>query len=544
MNKKNRTGFPLTAVVLTAVITSLVFLSLFYIMGLHPSHSVITSTTTGVSGEGKAGSSSAADSSEQLWTCGMHPWVITKEPGLCPICNMDLIPKRSEAAGDSAQKAEEREIVYWKAPMDPTEIYQSPGKSKMGMDLVPVYKDQLIGGVDVSIDAVVEQNMGVRIEPVEEGELTNTIRTYGHITYDETRTTQVSPKVNGWIEKLHVNFTGVMVKTGEPLLEIYSPELLAAQEEYLSLRRGGSGALGQIRKSSSYGKGSLYDDSFLESARRRLSYFDVAEEEIRAIESSGHTQKTITIRSPFTGVVTFKHAVEGGYIKAGTNLYTITDLSRVWVEAHIYEYELNQVKVGADAQMVLPYLPGKVYNGKVTFIYPYLQQKTRDVVIRLEFQNPDLELKPEMYGDVRIKTKVADRGLNIPSEAVIQSGERNVVFVSRGKGKFTPRQITTGNPLDNGKIEVLSGLAPGEMVVTSGQFMLDSESKLQEAVKKMMALSTPESASKEQKSDETGNGHSIDKGTVGQQDDFFNDIEHKQETKENQQSSDDFFKDM
>ncbi|SLM31378.1 RndB [Desulfamplus magnetovallimortis] len=500
-NKKFTTKFLLAALVITAVTTALTMASIFYFMGFHISHSTALSGQSlmqeeesddkalvdkkGVDSGMEANRNSEIQPSVQLWTCGMHPWVITEESGLCPICNMDLIPKRAEKTNNPEKGDKKRKIVYWKAPMDPTEIYEQPGKSKMGMELVPVYEDQLMGGVDIFIDPVVEQNMGVRMEAVEEGRLTNTIRTYGHITFDETRTAQVSPKVNGWIEKLYVNFTGVRVESGEPLLELYSPELISAQEEYLSFY------LSLKRDNKTYNTISNHDQNFLESAKQRLSYFDVAEEEIKAIELSGQTRKTITIRSPFSGFVTFKNAIEGGYIKAGTNIYTITDLSRVWVEAHIYEYELDQVKVGQEAEMMLPYLPGKTYKGKVTFIYPYLQQKTRDVVVRLEFENRDMELKPEMYGDVRIKTKVAEKGMAIPSEAVILSGERNVVFVSSGNGKFTPREITTGAPLDNGKVQVLTGLAPRELVVTSGQFMLDSESKLQEAVKKMVEIATP-----------------------------------------------------
>lgn len=523
MNKKENNGFPLATVITTAVITSATLLSLFFFMGYHfprilDPMAYRDGVRTAPEGDG------AEKESEQLWTCGMHPWVITEAPGLCPICSMELIPRRGDGATASAGDKDERKIIYWKAPMDPGEIYKQPGKSKMGMALVPVYEDEVVSGVDVSIDPVIEQNMGVRMEPVEEGKLTNTIRTYGHITYDETRTVQVSPKVNGWIEKLHVNFTGVQVQRGEPLLEIYSPELLAAQEEYLSLflafkKSGGNGSApeNRIKRYNS----SLQDINFLESARRRLYYLDVAKEEIQAIESSGKTRKTIVIRSPFSGIVTFKNAIEGGYAKVGTNLYTITDFSRVWVEAHIYEYELGQVKVGQEAEMELPYLPGKTYKGKITFIYPYLQQKTRDVVIRLEFENPMLELKPEMYGDVRIKTVVAEKGMQVPSEAVIRSGERNVIFVSRGNGRFTPREISIGAPLDNGGIQVLTGLLPGEKVITSGQFLLDSESKLQEAVKKMIALSRRSAKN----GIGTAHDHSGDAGDMKQQDDFFDDME-------------------
>ncbi len=454
----------------------------------------------------------AAQDEPTLYSCGMHPWIISEGPGTCPICGMELTPKRDEPAGPSAAGTggkKERKILYWRAPMDPTEIYDRPGKSKMGMDLVPVYEDEVVGGVEIRIDPVIQQNMGIRTAPVEKGPLVRTIRTYGHVTYDETRTAKVSPKFSGWIEKLYVDFTGQLVKKGDPLFEIYSPELVSAQEEYLvayrSLRNVQGGA------------------DLLEAARRRLEYWDIPADQIRAIERRGEVRRTLLIRSPFTGVVTHKNAVEGAFVKAGQPVYQIADLSRVWVEAHIYEYELPWVKVGQEAEMALPYLPGRVFRGKVTYVYPYLQRKTRDVVIRLEFENPDLELKPDMYADVVLKTAVAGEGLMIPSEAVIRSGERNVVFVVKGDGKFTPREVKLGLELDGGKVQVLSGLAPGELVVTSGQFLLDSESKLKEAVQKML-----EAKMAKPKAEGTGAG-----------DDFFEDMDEPAETPE-----DDFFDDM
>ena len=223
------------------------------------------------------------------------------------------------------------------------------------------------------------------------------------MTYDETRIAQISPKISGWIEKIHADFAGKQVEEDEPLFEIYSPELFAAQEEYLSAFR-------------SSGKGSG-NRTLLQAARRRMSYFDIPDNEIQRIEATGKTEKTMTVRSPFRGVVTMKNAEKGSYIKAGTMAYTIADLSHVWVEVHIYEYELPWVAVGQTAIMSLPYNPGKSFEGKVTFIYPYLQVKTRDVVVRLEFDNPDLSIKPNMYTDVRILSDTKREGLLIPSEA-------------------------------------------------------------------------------------------------------------------------------
>ncbi len=481
---------------LTAVITACLAAVGFYYLGFHAPHG-----TTKIPVEDEH------NKSPGLWTCGMHPMVITEEPGLCPICSMELIAKR-DAPDSDAHGPSERNLVYWRAPMDPMEIYDSPGKSKMGMDLVPVYEDEIIGGVSVSIDPVTVQNMGLRTEPAEIMPLASTIRTYGHITADETRTAEISPKVSGWIEKLHVDFTGRQVQLGDPLLEIYSPELVSAQEEYLSVYR-------RIGK-----PGSTREKELLESARHRLLYFDVAPEEIKALKQFGRARKRVLIRSPFSGVVTFKQAVQGSYVKAGTKLYTISDLSRIWVDTHIYEYELGRIKTGQNAAMILPYLPGRTYEGKVTFISPYLQAKTRDLIIRLEFDNPGLALKPEMFGDVIIQTGSDKTGLTIPAEAIIRSGERNIVFVSRGSGKFTPRTVKLGSHLDNSRIHIMEGLAPGDRVVTSGQFMLDSESKLQEAIKKMMepaSLPAPETQQNDGFFDEMDGGD--DQG------DFFKDME-------------------
>ncbi|MFH1351370.1 MAG: efflux RND transporter periplasmic adaptor subunit [Pseudomonadota bacterium] len=373
---------------------------------------------------------------------------------------------------DKASKG--RKILYWRAPMNPNEIYDKAGKSAMGMDLVPVYEDEMVGRSEIKIDPVTQQNMGLRTMKVKKGLLVQTIRTYGRITPDETRTVQVSQKTSGWIEKLYVDFTGKFVEKGQPLYELYSPDLVAAQEEYLGSYRNLNRPSGQISK------------DLLNSALRRLRYFDVPESEIREIEKSGIVKKSLKINSPFSGHVIQRNAEEGVFVKAGTMVFRIADLSRVWAEAHIYEYELPWVKEGQDAEMTLSYLPGKVFSGKVTYIYPYLEPKTRDVVIRLEFENPKLELKPDMYSEVRIKSVAKGEGLIIPSEAIIRSGERNIVFVTREQGKFSPRDVILGRYLEGGRMEVLGGLIEGETVVTSGQFLLDSESKLKEAVQKMM----------------------------------------------------------
>ena len=383
------------------------------------------------------------------------------------------LPEHSREQGGEKEK---RKILYWRSPMNPTEIYDHPGKSKMGMDLVPVYEDQMTGGGEVRIDPVIQQDMGVRTAFVEKGALVRNIRTYGHVTYNETRTVHVSPKFSGWIEKLYVDFTGQAVRKGDPLFRIYSPELVTAQREYLEARK-------RLDKFSVE-----TGESLLDAVKQKLLYMDVPEDQLRSLEKSGEITKTLIIRSPFEGIVVEKKAIEGSYVKEGTSIYTISDLSTVWVDAHIFEYELPWVRLGEEVEITLSYLPGKLYRGKVSFIYPYLERKTRDVVLRLQFENPNLELKPNMYANVNIKARVDGQGLIIPSEAVLQSGERNIVFVTRGDGKFAPRNVTLGLPLQEGKVQVLTGLIEGEEIVTSGQFLLDSESTLREAVQKMLDL--------------------------------------------------------
>lgn len=498
-----KTPLPLGTVLITVVLTVILSGSVAYLSGyLGPKRDMAghADATQGASHEAHE---------ETLYSCGMHPWIISNEPGNCPICGMKLTPKRDEE--QTRQDTTERKIAYWRAPMNPQEIYDEPGKSAMGMDLVPVYEDEVIGGVAVKVDPVTQQNMGLRTAVVKKGPLIHTIRTYGHITYDESRTAQINPKFSGWFEKLYVDFTGQLVKKGQPLYDIYAPELVTAQEEYLEAYRN-------LNSTGRSGK------KMLASVRRRLQYFDIADAEIKALERKGTVLKTVTVRSPFEGVVVHKNAVEGGYVMAGTTVYQIADLSRVWVEAHIYEYELHRVSVGQPAQMILPYWPGKSYIGKVTYIYPYLQKKTRDVRVRLEFENPDLMLKPEMYADIRIETREGE-GMLIPSEAVIRSGERNIVFVTRPGHKFAPREVTLGIGLDDGLTHIRTGLAPGETIVTSGQFLLDSESKLKEAVQKMLEAKQSSTSSNDT--------------TKVSADDFFDDMDS-----DTAQPDDSFFDDM
>jgi multidrug efflux pump subunit AcrA (membrane-fusion protein)/rubrerythrin len=424
---------------------------------------------------------------KQLYSCGMHPDIIRDQPGNCPICGMKLTPIKTASAA-TAMPPGERKIRYWRAPMDPTYISDKPGKSPMGMDLVPVYEDQIAEGA-IAIDPVTVQNMGLRTVAVQTGRLTRTIRTVANVTYDERKLYVINTKIDGWIEKLYVNETGQEVKEGQPLLEIYSPDLVSTQEEYLSAAKNY-----QSLKDSPYQdvrQGAL---ELLNSTRRRLEYWGIDEGQIRNLESGAGMKKTLTLNSPARGVVVRKDAVEGTHVKAGSDLFRIADLSTVWVLAAVYEYQLPYLKLGQTARVSLPYLPGESFEGKVTYVYPYLDAKARDVKVRLEFSNSDLKLKPEMYADVVIESDLPGTRVLVPEEAVIHSGKREIVFVDLGEGKFAPREIVTGVSGEGNVVEVKEGLMPGETIVASGQFMLDSESKTQEAIQKMIQSQSPASS--------------------------------------------------
>ncbi len=379
-----------------------------------------------------------------------------------------------------------KKIKYWAAPMDPTYIRNEPGKSPMGMDLVPVYEDageEKEPSSTIRIDPVTQQNMGVRLGRVEKKSISKTIRTFGTITTDETGLYSVNVKFNGWIETLYVDFVGERVEKGQPLFDIYSPDLLTAQQEYLI-------ALQQMRGPSARNS-RKESDRMLEASRTRLAYWDLTDEQIAQLETVGKIQKTITVFSPASGVVVVKNALKGHYVKAGEHQYEIADLSTVWVDVDIYEYELPWVHKGMPAEMDLAYIPGKRYVGQVLFIYPYLDPKTRTARLRLSFPNPDDNLKPGMYANVYLQNTLPGKRLVVPQEAVIDSGVRKRVFVSRGKGKFEPREVTLGVEGNDYTFEVIDGLKEGDEIVLSGQFLFDSESRLKEAIAKMLEVRSP-----------------------------------------------------
>ena len=401
-------------------------------------------------------------------------------------------------AGGSMQPAAEgpcpggAQPLYWKAPMDPTYVRQEPGKSPMGMDLVPECSSGEGAGAEttgIRVDPSIAQSIGVRTRPVERRDLARKIRTVGRVDYDERLVAHVHTKIQGWVEKLRVEYEGEMVEPGQPLLEIYSPKLVSTQEELLVAQ-----SYREATGKSSFRDVSEGGEALFEATRRRLELWDVPERDVERLLSSGTVQKTLRLYAPSGGVVTHLMVREGMEVSPNDNLYTIADLSRVWLYADIYEYELPWVTVGQRGIVELSYLPGVTFESVVTYVYPFLDPKTRTARVRLELPNPDLLLKPNMFANVTIETETRPGVLAVPEEAVIRSGTRSLAVVALGGGRFVPREVVIGVDSGDGWLEVVRGLEDGERVVTSGQFLIDSESKLQEAVQKLLAASEPTEA--------------------------------------------------
>jgi multidrug efflux pump subunit AcrA (membrane-fusion protein) len=426
-----------------------------------------------LSGCGGSAGEQASEGAGQLYSCGMHPQVVQDQPGTCPICGMDLTPMGGPAgkAGASAPPDGERKVVYWRAPMDPSYVRDAPGKSPMGMDLVPVYEDELQSeGNLVQISPGVVQQIGIETAPVRRSTVFRHLRTIGEVDVGEDEVSVVNLRFSGWVERIHVDKTGDEVRAGQALFAIYSPELVAAQQEYLlAVRTQGA------------------DAPLARSARRKLELWDISDRDIQALEEAGEASRTMAIRAPQAGFVLHKNVVEGARVLAGKDLYRIGNLKRIWVTAEVYEHDAPWVEVGQPAQLELTNLTDEVVVGEVSYIYPTLNRKSRTLTVRLEFDNPGVKLKPGMFATVYIQYRRKDGILAVPTEAILHSGRRKLVFVAHGQGRFEPREVTTGLQGDHRVTEVTSGLADGELVVTSGQFLVDSESQLQEALRKILA---------------------------------------------------------
>jgi Cu(I)/Ag(I) efflux system membrane fusion protein len=374
----------------------------------------------------------------------MHPQIIQDHPGSCPICGMPLVPMEGGAEASTVD-----------------------------------------AHAKVTIDLERQQLIGLRTAEVREGPVGGELRTTGRVAVDETRVRKVNVKVEGFVERLYVDFVGKPVAKGQPLFTLYSPELLAAQNEYLLALRTRKALQGSADFAGS-------GEDLVASARRRLALWDIPNAAVEALERSGQPLKALTIYAPVSGVVTAKNVVEGARLAAGDVPFEVTDLSRVWVMADLYEAELARIPVGTPAELRLQALPGTVFKGRVAFLDPLLDPKTRTARLRLEFDNPGGRLRPEMYGEVLLKPagRVA---LLVPRDAILDAGAAKVAFVSLGNGKFEPREVTLGADAGD-KVEVLSGLEPADEVVVRANFLVDSESRLKAALARMGRAKAPGTA--------------------------------------------------
>ena len=403
-----------------------------------------------------------------MYYCPMHTHYKADKPGNCPICSMKLVKLEQPAATGEA--------------VPPTQAM--PG---MQMGAEPAATGAAAGPGTIFVAPQRQQLIGVQSVPVVWKRLDKEIRAVGKVAFDERKLTHIHTKVTGYIEEVFVDFVGKGVKRGDPLFTIYSPEMVSTQQEYLIARRG------QIYlKDSPYTEVVSGANSLVGAARERLRLWDVSETEIETLEKEGKVKRALTIHSPVDGVVTERMAYHHGrYVNPEMDLYTIVDLSTVWVQAEIYEYELAEVKEGQWAEVEFPYASGtKTLPGKVSFVYPYLNAKTRTTQVRMEFANPDQTLRPDMFLNVKLRISLGDQ-LVVPEDAVLDTGTQQYVFVDRGQGYFEPRAVKVETEA-GGYYAIRSGLKVGERVVTAANFILDSESRLKGAFANMGKPTMPE----------------------------------------------------
>lgn len=416
-------------------------------------------------------STKIASEEKQLYTCGMHPQIISDKPGNCPICEMKLTPIKN-----NNQKTGERKILYYRNPMNPSIISDHPQKDEMGMDYVPVYEDEASAEGVVTIDPQVQQNMNVKTTVVENRKLSSQVTTNGILVTDETQEYIVTTKVDGWIEKLYVNYTGQLVPKGAKLMEIYSPMLISAQQELLTALSYQNSlkdiSLEEIRNGS---------NEMLKNAVRKLQLLNIPDSEIKRLKETREVKTTVTLYAQNSGTVLEKNILEGQKIMAGEPLLKVANLSNLWLIADVYEYEIPKIKIGSRVLINFKSLPGKTFRGKVSFIYPTLDEQSRTVKVRIDVPNRNGELKPSMFANVVIEGPELKSTPVIPENSVIRSGKMDIVIVDLGNGKFKPQQVTLGIYSD-GYYQVLSGLNEGNKIVTSAQFLIDSESNLRAAV--------------------------------------------------------------
>ncbi|EOA6541332.1 TPA: efflux RND transporter periplasmic adaptor subunit [Vibrio vulnificus] len=367
------------------------------------------------------------------------------------------------------------EPLYWVAPMDPNYKRDKPGKSPMGMDLIPVYADDLAGANDkpgtVKIDPSVENNLGVKTAAVELAKLSPRIETVGYIAFDESKLWQTNVRVSGWVEKLYINAVGEQVKKGDVLFTLYSPELVKAQEELLNAKRTGR-------------------DGLVKGATERLLSLGVDREQINQVIRRGKASQTIEIKALANGVIASLNIREGGYLSPAQAVISAGPLHEVWVDAEVFERQAHWLTNGSQASMTLDALPGKAWQGEVDYVYPILDPKTRTLRMRLKFANPNGELKPNMFANITLQPVSDSEVLTVPKSSVIRSGGMTRVVLAEGEGKYRSARIETGREADD-KVEVLQGLNQGDRIVTSAHFMLDSESSQSADLSRINGVEAP-----------------------------------------------------
>jgi RND family efflux transporter MFP subunit len=431
---------------------------------------------------------SSGPEGKQLWTCGMHPQVIQDAPGNCPICGMRLVPvargtvESSEAVTPSAARGE-RKIIYWRAPMDPNYVSDKPGKSPMGMDLVPVYEDAAGSESGVRVDPNFLQNFGVRTAVAEKGAAPVEIRTVGTLAHNEKNVVSVNTKFEGWIEKAYYNNIGEHVHQGALLFEIYSPQLVTTQKEYLA-------AKSYLSKLEASGHPDAIERarSLLEAAHERLRYWDISDQQIAEIEQSGTAIRTLKVMSPASGHIVGKASdfLEGLRVMPGMVILKLADHSTLWAEVEFYEDQLRYVREGQRVIVEVDAIPGRRWTGRIDYFNPFVNPETRTLKAFVEISNQDLRLRPQMFANIIVRAPAAAGAVRVPQEAVLHSGERSIVIIVKSRGLFEPREVTLGSS-GGGFQEIRSGVQPGETVVTSSQFLIDSESNLKAAISQMMS---------------------------------------------------------
>jgi Cu(I)/Ag(I) efflux system membrane fusion protein len=395
-------------------------------------------------------------------------------------------PPKAQAAAVSDKPA--RKIkYYWDPMLGPSSVSDKPGKSAMNMDLVPVYEDDATNAADasqpgeVTIDSSIVQNVGIRTAQVTRGPLTKSIRTVGILRIPEPAQHDVSLKINGWIETLYADHEGMHIQRGEPLFAIYSPDLQVAEEELISAQRSlkslDAATSPQLRSET---------QSLVESAKRKLSLWDVADQDIETIANSDSAPRTVIFRSPATGDVMDKMVVAGSSVQAGMKLMSIEDHSKLWLDAVVYEDSMSMIALGQQVSATTESFPGITFKGTISFIYPHVDPATRTITVRAVLDHSEGGLRPGMYMTADILTQPVQDAVLAPREAIIDTGTRQIAFVVRSAGHFDPVEVRMGVVGDGEQAQILSGLKPGDTVVTSGQFLLDVESRTSEAIEKLM----------------------------------------------------------